>query len=164
MLMLPWRLASSRSLLSHAIASSSASLRPVLCQACEFLMISQIEPPLPLRTTRGGGLALFLIDYGLEHNLVWVVMLDESGELWCLDNTEVRGYANATFRASRGPDPSRAAQASSAGPADPGSPIEWSRCPTCFAGSGLAAPEGSEEGTALASVRGHVPSSGAIDD
>ncbi len=44
-------------------------------------MIKQLSPALPIITPKGKGLANFLIDYGLEHNLQWVVFLDDNGEL-----------------------------------------------------------------------------------
>ena len=66
-------------------------------------MILQLNPPLPLHTTRGPGLAHFLIDYGPEHHLQWVVALDKSGitgdvgECWCFENPEIRFPINPTM-------------------------------------------------------------------
>ena len=37
-------------------------------------MITQLNPPLPLRTSKGDGLAHFVIDYGPESHLMWVVL------------------------------------------------------------------------------------------
>ena len=36
-------------------------------------MITQLNPPLPLETSKGPGLAHFVIDYGAEADLLWVV-------------------------------------------------------------------------------------------
>jgi hypothetical protein len=45
-------------------------------------------------TPKGAGLALAVIDYGLEHSLLWVVALDDSGEIWCVPNAEARAQKN----------------------------------------------------------------------
>ena len=57
-------------------------------------MILQIDPPLPLETPKGKGLAHFLIDYGVEYHLMWVVFMDESRECWTVPNPEVRIQSN----------------------------------------------------------------------
>lgn len=58
-------------------------------------MFTQLNPPLPLTTTsKGRGYAVAVIDYGLEHDLLWVVALDDSGEIWCVPNAEVRMQPN----------------------------------------------------------------------
>jgi hypothetical protein len=56
----------------------------------------QLNPPLPLTTPRGDGFAHFLIDDGLEHDLYWVVMITETGEIWTFANKYVRGQKNIT--------------------------------------------------------------------
>ena len=42
-------------------------------------------------------MAFAVIDYGEEHNLIWVVTLDDSGEIWCSPNPKVRMRANWTM-------------------------------------------------------------------
>lgn len=59
-------------------------------------MLTQLNPTIPLETPRGRGYALAVIDYGMEHNLLWVVALDENGEIWCVPNAEVRAQKNWT--------------------------------------------------------------------
>ena len=61
-------------------------------------MIIQLDPPIPLETPRGKGYAHLLIDYSQEHNLIWVVFIDETGECWNFENKEVRLQSNLTFR------------------------------------------------------------------
>ncbi|PZW46666.1 hypothetical protein C8P66_109163 [Humitalea rosea] len=61
-------------------------------------MITQLNPPLPLTTTRGPGLAHFIIDYGPEQHLLWVVFLDANGECWTVPNPEVRIPPNWSMR------------------------------------------------------------------
>lgn len=58
-------------------------------------MILQLNPPLPLVTPKGNGLAHFLIDYGIEANLIWVCFLD-NGECWSFENPQVRAAKNVT--------------------------------------------------------------------
>ncbi len=53
-------------------------------------MLVQLNPPLPMTTPRGAGLAHFLIDYGPEAHLLWVVFMDEDGACWSVPNPEVR--------------------------------------------------------------------------
>jgi hypothetical protein len=60
-------------------------------------MILQLDPPLPMTTPRGPGLAHFLIDYGPETHLHWVVFLDQDGACWTVPNPEVRMQANWTL-------------------------------------------------------------------
>jgi hypothetical protein len=57
-------------------------------------MFTQLNPPLPMKSSKGDGYAIAVIDYGLEHNLLWVVALDDSGEVWCVPNKDVRMQSN----------------------------------------------------------------------
>lgn len=59
-------------------------------------MLTQLDPCIPVKTPKGTGVALFLIDYSLEHDLYWVVCLDESGEMWTFNNRDIRGQKNFT--------------------------------------------------------------------
>lgn len=59
-------------------------------------MITHINPAIPVETPKGPGLAHFLIDYGPEHHLHWVVFLDESGECWTYQNPYIRARTNIT--------------------------------------------------------------------
>ena len=56
----------------------------------------QLNPPLPVETPKGSGLAHVLIDYGIEHDLLWVVFIDHTGECWTVPNKEVRAVENWT--------------------------------------------------------------------
>ena len=58
-------------------------------------MFTQLDPPIPLHVLgKGDGYALGVIDYGQEHNLLWVTAIDATGEIWCAPNPEVRMQAN----------------------------------------------------------------------
>jgi hypothetical protein len=60
-------------------------------------MIIQINPPLPIWSEKyGNGLAHFVIDYGIESHLYWVVFLDSDGSCRTLQNPEVRMQFNET--------------------------------------------------------------------
>ena len=62
------------------------------------MSFSQLNPSLPVTVEgKGKGVAFAVIDYSEEHNLIWVVALDESGEIWCSPNPKVRMRANWTM-------------------------------------------------------------------
>lgn len=56
----------------------------------------QLNPPLPVTTPKGKGIAHFVTDYSIEHHLYWTVFLD-NGEIWTFSNTEVRADSNETW-------------------------------------------------------------------
>ncbi len=61
-------------------------------------MFTQLDPPIPLHVLgKGDGYALGVIDYGQEHNLIWVTAISKSGEIWCAPNPEVRMQTNWTM-------------------------------------------------------------------
>ena len=60
-------------------------------------MLVQLNPPLPLNTPKGDGLAHFVIDYGPEADLLWVVFMDADGACWTVPNPEIRISPNWTM-------------------------------------------------------------------
>jgi len=62
----------------------------------------QLDPTIPMMTPRGSGYALFVVDYSQEHHLMWVVALDDGGEIWMFENPDVRVQSNFTL--GRRPD------------------------------------------------------------
>lgn len=60
-------------------------------------MIIQLSPALPLDTPKGKGYCHFLIDYGIEEHLMFVVFLDETGECWTFENPQIRIQNNITI-------------------------------------------------------------------
>ncbi len=59
-------------------------------------MFTELKQPLPLLVEgKGSGLAFAVIDYGLESDLIFVVILD-NGEIWCAPNPKVRVRGNWT--------------------------------------------------------------------
>ena len=60
----------------------------------ESKMITQLDPPLPMTTPKGSGVAHFVIDYGPESDLLWVVFMTADGACWAVPNPEIRMTAN----------------------------------------------------------------------
>ncbi len=62
------------------------------------MSFQQLEPPIPVHILdKGDGFAIAVIDYGQEHNLIWVTAINETGEIWCAPNPRVRMQANWTM-------------------------------------------------------------------
>ncbi|WP_068073745.1 hypothetical protein [Novosphingobium lentum] len=61
-------------------------------------MFTQLNPTIPLHVLgKGHGYAIGMIDYGQEHNLIWVTAIDDTGEIWCAPNAKVRLGKNWTM-------------------------------------------------------------------
>ena len=61
-------------------------------------MFTQLNPPIPVDVIdRGSGYAIAVIDYGQEHNLIWVTAISDTGEIWCAPNPKVRMARNWTM-------------------------------------------------------------------
>ncbi len=68
-------------------------------------MFTQLNPTLPVHVLgKGDGYAFGMIDYGQEHNLIWVTALDETGEIWCAPNPKVRLGRNWTMGRKENPE------------------------------------------------------------
>ena len=59
--------------------------------------ITQLNPPIPLMTPKGRAVAHFIIDYGVENDLMWVCFQDETGECWTWENSKMRARINETI-------------------------------------------------------------------
>lgn len=60
----------------------------------------QLNPPIPLNTPKGEGLAVLVIDYGPDFDLWWTVVISKgefAGQIWTYSNAEVRGVPNITL-------------------------------------------------------------------
>lgn len=67
-------------------------------------MFTQLNPPIPLHVLgKGDGYAFGMIDYGQEHNLIWVTAIDATGEIWCAPNPKVRMQKNWTMGRAENP-------------------------------------------------------------
>ena len=68
-------------------------------------MLLQLNPPIPVLTIKGKGMAHVIIDYSQEHDLMWVVFQDDTGECWTWRNSDVRGQGNVTMGRPEPPEP-----------------------------------------------------------
>lgn len=69
-------------------------------------MFVQLNPVIPIHVIdKGSGYALAVIDYGEEHNLIWVTAINETGEIWCAPNPKVRMPDNWTMGRHSSPAP-----------------------------------------------------------
>ena len=57
----------------------------------------QLHTPIPVETPKGAAFAHLIIDYGQEHNLLFVCFLNESGESWTFPAKDVRLERNLTM-------------------------------------------------------------------
>lgn len=60
-------------------------------------MIQRIDPPLELTTAKGKVWAHFLIDYGVDYDLLWVCFAQDTGECWTFRNDDIRLCENITM-------------------------------------------------------------------
>ena len=75
-------------------------------------MFTQLDPAIPLHVLgKGDGYAIGMIDYGQEHNLIWVTALSANGEIWCAPNPTVRMGRNWTMGRCEPPDVARSRDA-----------------------------------------------------
>ena len=58
----------------------------------------QLNPPLWFTTPKGLALCHFVIDYGIEHDLLWVCFQQDTGECWTWENSDVRICDNASIK------------------------------------------------------------------
>ncbi|HEX7871883.1 MAG TPA: hypothetical protein VF475_03165 [Sphingobium sp.] len=69
------------------------------------MSFTQLNPPMPIEVLdKGKGMAIGMIDYGPEHNLIWVTAIDATGEIWCAPNPKVRMQSNWTLGRPKSPD------------------------------------------------------------
>jgi hypothetical protein len=54
----------------------------------------QLNPPIPVVTPKGDGMAVVVIDYGPALNSIWIVILDDSHKFIHVDSAELLGAGN----------------------------------------------------------------------
>jgi hypothetical protein len=91
-------------------------------KSSEATVLTQLNPPLPLETSKGPGWAHFVIDYGPESALLWVVFMDADGACWTVPNYEVRMSFNWTLGRRKPGDVTPASPAS-----PPDAPVRFPR-------------------------------------
>ncbi|WP_174292519.1 hypothetical protein [Sphingomonas bacterium] len=68
------------------------------------MSFQQLDPPIPVHVLdKGSGFAIAVIDYGQEHNLIWVTAINDTGEIWCAPNPRVRMEPNWTMGRAKSP-------------------------------------------------------------
>ena len=61
-------------------------------------MILQLNPMIPMHVIgKGDGYAFAMIDYSQEHHIYYTVAITATGEVWTVDNTQVRFQKNITL-------------------------------------------------------------------
>jgi hypothetical protein len=60
-------------------------------------VILQLKPVIEVDTPKGRGHAEFLLDYGPEADLLWVVVIRDTGEIWTFRNSDIRATANVSI-------------------------------------------------------------------
>lgn len=60
-------------------------------------MILQLNPQIPVICPKGNGYAFAMIDYSQEHDILFVIAIDETGEIWTYKNSEVRFQKNISM-------------------------------------------------------------------
>lgn len=60
-------------------------------------MMLQLNPTIEMDTPKGRGHAEFLLDYGPEADLLWVVVINDTGEIWAFRSKDVRATANVSI-------------------------------------------------------------------
>lgn len=61
-------------------------------------MFTQLNPTVPVVVEdKGKGYAFAVIDYGQEHHLLWVVAINDTREIWTVENPKVRVQSNWTM-------------------------------------------------------------------
>ena len=63
-----------------------------------MIVVTRLLPTIPVMTPKGAGRAHFFIYISEDHHNHWKVEIDETGEFWEFDNTEVRARPNRTMR------------------------------------------------------------------
>jgi hypothetical protein len=62
------------------------------------MTIIQLSPPIPMTIVdKGNGYAIAMIDYSQEHDLMFVIAMDDTGEVWTTSNKNVRMQKNITL-------------------------------------------------------------------
>ena len=63
------------------------------------MIILELNTPLPVKVLpkNDDGMAHFILDYGTEHDTLWGIFLNQSGEFWWVPTKEIRMGKNWSF-------------------------------------------------------------------
>jgi hypothetical protein len=62
-----------------------------------YQVIVQLNPPIPVLSPKGKAMAHLVIDYGVEHDLMFTCFQDDTGECWTWRNSEIRAQTNISI-------------------------------------------------------------------
>jgi hypothetical protein len=69
-----------------------------VCSECGTKYSSpETTPPPGIKWSDGDGLALFIIDYGMQNNTIWVVAIKSNGAIKHYDSNQITLYSNNTI-------------------------------------------------------------------
>lgn len=54
------------------------------------MIIHELREPRPLATSKGDGVAILLMDMGIDWDTFWGVVLNDGGQFWWIPNPQVR--------------------------------------------------------------------------
>lgn len=60
-------------------------------------IIHEVQQILWVTTPHGDGIVLFIMDYGMQNNTVWVVSLEEDGSIKHYDSNQIKLCKNNTI-------------------------------------------------------------------
>ena len=60
-------------------------------------MIYEIKQILWVKTPHGDGLALFIMDYGIQNNTIWIIALKKDGNIKHYDSNQIKLISNNTI-------------------------------------------------------------------
>lgn len=63
----------------------------------KMTVIHEIQQMIWVTTPHGDGIALFIMDYGMQNNTIWVVALEHNGEIKHYDSNQIRLCYNNTI-------------------------------------------------------------------
>jgi len=61
------------------------------------MTILQLDPQIPMSCPKGEGYALAMIDYSQDHDILWVIAINETGEIWTFPNHKIRALKNISM-------------------------------------------------------------------
>jgi hypothetical protein len=61
------------------------------------IVIHEIQQILWVTTPHGDGIALFIMDYGMQNNTVWIVSLKNDGSIKHYDSNQIKLSKNNTL-------------------------------------------------------------------
>lgn len=61
------------------------------------MSLLQLNPMLPVSCPKGNGYAFAMIDYSQEHDILFCIAIDGTGEIWIYKNSEVKFQKNISL-------------------------------------------------------------------